>query len=143
MRVGCVMRKPTPMASIHKNFAIDAHPDVVWDAVRDFGAVHQRLNPGFVVDCRLEGTVRILTFHTGVVAREELVDCDDTRRRLVYAIIGGERVRHYNGAVQVLENGGGQTRMTWIVDVLPNEIASYIASQMDIAIAAMQKTLGR
>ncbi|MDE2063667.1 MAG: SRPBCC family protein [Bradyrhizobium sp.] len=131
------------MASIHKNFAIDAHPDVVWDAVRDFGAVHQRLNPGFVVDCRLEGTVRILTFHNGVVAREELVDCDDTRRRLVYAIIGGERVRHYNGAVQVLENGDGQTRMTWIVDVLPNEIASYIASQMDIAIAAMQKTLGR
>jgi carbon monoxide dehydrogenase subunit G len=131
------------MASVHKDFTITAHPDVVWDAVRDFGAVHQRLNPGFVVDCRLEGTVRILTFHNGVVAREELVDCDDTQRRLVYAIIGGERVRHYNGAVQVLSDGESRTRMTWVVDVLPNDIAPYIASQMDIAIAAMQKTLGR
>ncbi|WP_298260343.1 SRPBCC family protein [Bradyrhizobium sp.] len=131
------------MASIHKDFMIDAQPDVVWDAVRDFGAVHQRLNPGFVVDCRLEGTVRILTFHTGVVAREELVDCDDTRRRLAYAIIGGERVRHYNGSVQVFVDGESRSRMTWIVDVLPNEIAPYIAGQMDIAISAMQKNLGR
>ena len=131
------------MASVHKDFTINARPDAVWDAVRDFGAVHQRLNPGFVVECRLEGTVRILTFHNGVVAREELVDCDDARRRLVYAIVGGERVRHYNGSVQVFGDGESQTRMTWIVDVLPNEIAPYIASQMDIAITAMQKTLGR
>ncbi len=131
------------MASIHKDFTIDAPPDVVWDAVRDFGAVHQRLNPGFVVDSRLEGTARILTFHNGVVAREELVDCDDTRRRLVYAIVGGERVRHYNGCIQVFSDGESRTRMVWIVDVLPDDIAPYIASQMDIAIAAMQKTLGR
>ena len=129
------------MASVHKDFTIDAQPDVVWDAVRDFGAVHQRLNPGFVVDCRLEGNTRILTFHNGVVAREELVDCDDTRRRLVYAIIGGERVRHYNGSVHVFRDGENRTRMTWVVDVLPNDIAPYIASQMDIAITAMQKTL--
>jgi carbon monoxide dehydrogenase subunit G len=131
------------MASIQKDFSIDAPPDVVWDAVRDFGAVHQRLNPGFVVDCRLEGTARILTFHNGVVAREELVDCDDARRRLAYAIIGGERVRHYNGSVQVLSDGESRTRMIWTVDVLPNDVAPYIASQMDIAITAMQKTLER
>lgn len=131
------------MASVHKDFTIDAQPDVVWDAVRDFGAVHQRLNPGFVVDSRLEGTVRILTFHNGVVAREELVDCDDTRKRLVYAIIGGERVRHYNGCVQVFADGESHTRMSWVVDVLPNDIAPYIASQMDIAIEAMRKHLGR
>ena len=131
------------MASVHKDFTINAHPDAVWDAVRDFGAVHQRLNPGFVVDCRIEGTVRVLTFHNGVVAREELVNCDDTERRLVYAIIGGERVRHYNGSVQVSSDGESQTPMNWTVDVLPNEIAPYIASQMDIAITAMQKHLGR
>ena len=131
------------MASIHKDFTIDAQPDVVWDAVRDFGAVHQRLNPGFVVDSRLEGTVRVLTFHNGVVAREELVNCDDTRKRLVYAIIGGERVRHYNGCVQVSGGGESRTRVSWVVDVLPDDIAPYIAGQMDIAIAAMQKHLGR
>ncbi len=131
------------MASVHKDIPINAHADAVWDAVRDFGAVHQRLNPGFVVDCKLDGNSRILTFHNGVVAREELVDCDEARRRLVYAITGRERVNHYNGSVQVLGDGDNRSRIIWIVDVLPDDIAPYIASEMDIAIAAMQKTLGR
>jgi len=130
------------MASIHKDIAIDAHPDDVWAAVRDFGAVHQRLAPGFVIDAQLEGDARIVTFHNGTVARELLVDCDDARRRLVYAVIS-ERVKHYSASVQVAADGETRTRMIWIVDVLPNEIAPYIAGQMDQAVLAMQTALGR
>ena len=130
------------MASIHKDIPIDAHPDDVWAAVRDFGAVHQRLAPGFVTDARLDGDARIVTFHNGTVARELLVDCDETRRRLVYAIIS-ERVKHYSASVQVDADGEARTQMIWIVDVLPNEIAPYIAGQMDEAVVAMQKALGR
>ena len=131
-----------PMASIHKDIPIDAHPDDVWAAVRDFGAVHRRLAPGFVIDARLEGDARIVTFHNGTVAREVLVDCDDARRRLVYAVIS-ERVKHYSASVQVAADGELRTRMIWIVDVLPNEIAPYIAGQMDQAVFAMQEALGR
>jgi hypothetical protein len=130
------------MASIHKDIPIDAHPDDVWAAVRDFGAVHQRLAPGFVIDARLEGNARIVTFHNGTVARELLVDCDDARRRLVYAVIG-ERVKHYSASVQVAADGEMRTRVIWIVDMLPHEIAPYIAGQMDLAVLAMQKALGR
>jgi Polyketide cyclase / dehydrase and lipid transport len=130
------------MASINKDILIDAHPDDVWAAVRDFGAVHQRLAPGFVIDARLEGDARIVTFHNGTVARELLVDCDDARQRLVYAVIS-ERVKHYSASVQVAADGEVRTRMIWIVDVLPNEIAPYIADQMDQAVLAMQKALGR
>ena len=129
------------MASIYKDIPVDAHPDTVWDAVRDFGAVHRRLNPGFVTDCRLDGNARIVTFHNGNVVREDFVDCDDARRRLAYAITGRERVSHYNGSVQVVSDGEGQSRIIWIVDVLPNEIAPYISEQMDLAAVAMQKTL--
>jgi hypothetical protein len=32
------------------------------DAMRDFGALHARLVPGFVLDTRLDGDVRIVTF---------------------------------------------------------------------------------
>lgn len=39
------------MASIRKQIKIRANPDHVWDAVRDFGAVHMRLVAGFVTDC--------------------------------------------------------------------------------------------
>ncbi|MGA7074123.1 SRPBCC family protein [Bradyrhizobium sp.] len=131
------------MASIHKDIPINAPADTVWDAVRDFGAVHQRLNPGFVTDCRLDGNARIVTFHNGNVISEEFVDCDDALRRLVYAILGREGIRHYNGSVQVLEDGEARSRIIWIIDVLPNDVAPYIASQMDLAVPAMQKTLGR
>ena len=128
------------MASIHKDIPIDAHPGDVWAAVRDFGAVHQRLVPGFVLDARLDGEARIVTFANGTTARELLVDCDDTRRRLVYAVIS-ERVKHYNALVQVAADGEARARLIWIVDLLPNEIAPYIAGQMDQAALAMQKAL--
>ena len=45
--------------------------------------------------------------------------------------------------MQVAADGETRTRMTWIVDVLPNEIASYVAGQMDLSVLAMQKHLGR
>jgi carbon monoxide dehydrogenase subunit G len=130
------------MASIYKDIPVDAHPDHVWDAVRDFGAVHTRLAPGFVTDARLDGDTRVVTFANGMVAREQLVDCDEARRRLVYAI-AGERVSHYNGSVQVIADGDTRSRVIWIVDVLPNEIAPYVDSQMDLGVLAMQKALGR
>ncbi len=131
------------MASIYQDIAVNARADDVWDAVRDFGAVHQRLGPGFAIDCKLDGNARIVTFHNGNVAREEFVDCDEARRRLVYAIPGNERVKHYNASVQVFTDGESRSRIVWIIDVLPNEIAPYISGQMDLAVAAMQKTLQR
>ena len=119
------------MASIHKDIPIDADPDTIWAAVRDFGAVHTRLAPGFVVDAKLDGDARIVTFANGNVAREVLVDCDDTRRRLVYGI-ANERVTHYSASVQIMADGEGCCRMMWIVDVLPNAIAPYIDGQMEL-----------
>jgi hypothetical protein len=130
------------MASIHRDIPIDAHPDDVWAGVRDFGAVHQRLVPGFVLDARLDGDARIVTFANGTVARELKVDCDDTRRRPVYAVIS-ERVKQHSASVQVLPNGDTRTRLIWIVDLLPDEIAPYIDAQMDQAALAMHKTLAR
>jgi hypothetical protein len=130
------------MASIHKNIPIDAHPDEVWAAVRDFGAVHRRLVPGFVLDARLDGEARIVTFANGTVARELLVDCDDTRRRLVYAVVS-ERVKQHSASVQVVADGDTGARLVWIVDVLPHEIAPYMDAQMDQAGLAMQKAFSR
>jgi hypothetical protein len=83
-----------------------------------------------------------VTFANGMVAREQLVDCDETRRRLVYAI-ANERVSHYSASVQVIADGDTRSRLIWIVDVLPNEIAPYIDGQMDQAALAMQKALAK
>jgi hypothetical protein len=129
------------MASIHKDIAIDAPPAEVWAAVADFGALHRRLVPGFALDARLDGEARIVTFASGTVARELLVDCDDARRRLVYSAVS-ERVKHYNASVQIEADGETRSRLIWIVDLLPNEIAPYIDAQMNQAALAMQKAFG-
>ena len=129
------------MASIHKNVAIDAPAAEVWAAVADFGALHRRLVPGFALDAHLDGGARIVSFANGTVARELLVDCDEARRRLVYAAVS-ERVKHYNASVRVETDGETRSRLIWIVDVLPNEIAPYIDAQMDQAALAMRKALG-
>jgi hypothetical protein len=65
------------MASIRKEILLDARPEEVWDAVRDIGALHTRLVPGFVTDTRLEEGARIVTFGNGMVVRELIVDLDD------------------------------------------------------------------
>jgi hypothetical protein len=51
-------------------------------------------------------------------------------------------VKHYNASVQVTADGEARSRLVWIVDVLPREIAPYIDAQMDQAALAMQKALG-
>jgi hypothetical protein len=130
------------MASIHKEILIDASPDDVWDALRDFGALHTRLVPGFVTDTKLDGDARIVTFSNRTVAREILVDCDDRKRRLVYAIVS-ERIKQHSASAQVFAEGDSRTRFVWIADVLPNEIAPYMDAQMDLGLQAMQKALGR
>jgi hypothetical protein len=130
------------MASIHKDISLDSRPEDVWAAVRDYGAVHQRVAPGFVTDCKLDGDSRIVTFANGNVAQELLVTMDDARRRLVYAVVS-PRVKQHNASIQVFADGEGRSRMVWIADVLPNEIAPYIDGQMDLGAAAMQNAFKR
>jgi hypothetical protein len=130
------------MASIYKDIPIDAPADQVWDALRDFGALHTRLAPGFVTNTQLDGDVRTVTFANGTVARETLVDCDDKRQRLVYAITS-ERLKQHSASAQVFAEGDGRCRMVWIADVLPHEVAPYMDAQMDLGAAAMQAALAR
>ena len=129
------------MASIYKETTIDAQPEDVWAAIRDVGAAHTRLAPGFLVDCRLEedGSARVVTFANGMVARELIVEVDDTGRRLVWAVVGG-RLTHHNGSLQVFAEGGG-SRVVWIADLLPNDLAGTIAGMMEQGLRVMKPTL--
>jgi hypothetical protein len=130
------------MASIRKEISTSASPDDVWAAIRDIGALHTRLVPGFVVDTRLEPGARIVTFGNGMVIREPIVDIDDNTRRLVWSAIGGP-LTHYNASVQVFANSDGQTKVVWIADLLPNSAAEQISGMMEQGLAVMKATLDR
>jgi len=129
------------MASIRREIIVNAKPDAVWDAVRDVGAVHRRLVPGFVVDTRLEDGARVVTFANGVVAREVIVDVDDTARRLVWSVTGSPRLTHHNASMQVIAQDERQSLVVWIADVLPHEVAGYIGGLRGQGLATMKKTL--
>jgi carbon monoxide dehydrogenase subunit G len=130
------------MASIHREVRIAAAPEKVWAALRDVGAIHRRLAPGFVTDVALEEGARVVTFGNGMVARELIVDVDDERRRLVWAVVGG-RMSHHNASAQVLEDGAGGTRFVWIADLLPHALAPAIAAMMEQGLAVIKDTLER
>lgn len=130
------------MASIRREVVIEAAPEMVWDAIRDVGALHTRLVSGFVVDCRLEGDARIVTFANGMVARELIVTIDNESRRLVWSAVGGS-FTHHNASVQVFAQGDRQSRVVWIADLLPNELAGPIGAMIDQGILAMKQTLER
>jgi carbon monoxide dehydrogenase subunit G len=130
------------MASIRQEILLEATVEDVWDAVRDIGALHKRLVPGFVTDTRLEEGARIVTFANGLVVRELIVSVDDQARRLVWSA-RGERLTHHNASAQVFPAGEGRSRLVWIADLLPDEMAGDIRQMMELGAVAMKKALDR
>ena len=128
------------MASVHRGIVIERPPAEVWDALADVGALHTRLAPGFVTDCRLEPGARVVTFANGMVARELIVDVDAERRRVAWAVVGG-RLSHHNASAQVFADAGGATRFVWIADFLPDEHAPALTAMIENGLAAMKRHL--
>jgi carbon monoxide dehydrogenase subunit G len=130
------------MASIRKEIQTSASPEQVWEVLRDVGALHTRLVPGFVVDTQLEPGARIVTFGNGVVIRERIIDVSDEMRRVAWSASGGA-LTHHNGSAQVLVTPDNRTSVVWIADVLPNEAAGQMALMMEQGLAVMKETLDR
>jgi carbon monoxide dehydrogenase subunit G len=127
------------MATIRREIYVEARPETAWDALRDLGALHTRLVPGFVVDTRLQEAERIVTFGNGLVARERIVSVEQDARRVVWSVVGGA-MTHHNGAAQVLADGTG-CRFTWTADLLPDTVAPNVAAMMDQAMPIIRSTL--
>ena len=128
------------MASIRKEIFLEVTAEKLWDALRDVGAVHRRLAPGFVTQCRLEGNARVVTFANGLTVRELIVDVDDEARRLAYSARSAE-LEHHHASFQVFDAGNGRCRLVWRADVLPHEAAKLVGAMMEEGAAVMQKTL--
>lgn len=128
------------MASIRKEIAVEAPADRVWDAIRDVGAVHTRLARGMVRDTRLDGDSRLVTFANGETVRERIVDIDDRSRRLAYAVVGW-RTTHHHASFEVVTDGESRSRVIWVADLLPDELAGLVDGLMEQGSAAIKATL--
>jgi carbon monoxide dehydrogenase subunit G len=128
------------VASIRKEIQVRREREVVWDAIRDVGAIHKRLVPGFVVDCRLEGDSRYLTFGNGMTIREIIVDVDDQNYRHAWSARGAP-FTHHNASIQVFAEGDASCRLVWIADLLPNDVAAAVAEMIQQGLTTMKATL--
>lgn len=121
---------------------IEAPVQQVWDAVRDVGAIHTRLAPGFVTDVKVEGAERVVTFADGIVARERVIGVDDANRRLAWSVVGG-RMSHHNASVELFPHGITRCRFVWTADLLPDDVAPAIAAMIEQGLAAIKQNLDR
>jgi hypothetical protein len=128
------------MATIHKQRRIEISPERAWDALADWGALHERLVRGFVTDAKLDGSDRVVTFFNGAVVRERFVSSDAAARRLAWSIADGPYT-HHNGVARVLDDGSGHTVFEWTADLLPDELAARTDEMMEAGIEAVKRTL--
>ncbi len=89
---------------------------------------------------RLDGDARVVTFANGAVVRELIVDIDEKARRFAYAAVGG-RTTHHNASMQVFAEGEDHSRLVWITDLLPNEVAAVISELVEQGASVMKQTL--
>lgn len=97
---------------------LEASPDRVWSLVGDFEGVGQWF-PG-IDSTRIEGDVRVLGMG-GIEVRERLLERDEQRRSLTYAIVDGVPVDRHRATVAVTPRDGG-SHLTWSFDVEPESM---------------------
>ena len=130
------------MATIYKEFLVNATPEFVWEAIKDVGSVHTRLANGFVTNTVLSGDVRTVTFANGFVVKERIITVSDQQRRLAYAAVEG-RASHHSAYLQVFDAPNNQSRVLWVTDLLPDEMHGPIEQMVELGSTAMMLTLER
>jgi Polyketide cyclase / dehydrase and lipid transport len=127
------------MALITIDTGVAASADHVWDALRDWGALHERLAPGFAVATVVDGSDRLVTFFNGVTLRERILEVDDDQRRLVWSIVDGPYSQH-KGTAEVRATDDGAL-FSWTAEVAPDETAARTREMMERGSAAIKAAL--
>ena len=88
----------------------------------------------------IEGEARVVTFGNGMVVRESIISIDEARHRVAWSATG-EALAHHNASAQAFTDGDAHTRIVWIADLLPHEMAKMIEPMMDEGMRVMKMTL--
>ena len=115
-----------PMASIQKNIIIDARPEDVWDALARFRRAAYAAGAGL----RDRHKTRRRCAHRHLCQRHGGARSACRQRRRASGgwsmPIKSERLTQHSASAQVFAESDGRSRLVWIVDVLPNEVAPYM-----------------
>ncbi|GAA2645720.1 SRPBCC family protein [Paractinoplanes durhamensis] len=130
------------MATVRAEALINLPAADVWAAIADVGAVHERLLPGRVASASIDGDIRILTMPDGSEIRELIISIDNEEQRLAYAVVGGQKLplTYHHATFQVFAEGQG-SRLVWLTDVLPHDMAPAVRARTERGIVELKATL--
>jgi mxaD protein len=125
------------MGSAQAAVDIDRQPDDVWAVVGDFGGIASWM-PG-VESCVVTGGDRIIKM-MGIEVTEAMRRRDDTERVIEYGVVGGVPLANHRAVITVAEGAAG-SRVTWDVEVEPDEMTDMFRDVYQQSLEALKKHL--
>jgi carbon monoxide dehydrogenase subunit G len=127
------------MADGKAEVSIARSPDDVWALVGQFGDLDVWM-PG-IDKCTVEGDVR--TIETmGITIKEQARDRDDAARTTSYSVIESpmDNLESHLATISVTPEGDG-CRLTWAVDVVPDELLGLFLPVYEGSVHAIKNQL--
>ncbi|MFM8237444.1 MAG: SRPBCC family protein [Actinomycetota bacterium] len=118
---------------------IDRTPDDVWALLRGFGTINEWM-PG-IDSCTVEGDVRTIGT-MGIEIKEQLRELDEAARRTSYSVIASPmgNLESHLATISVTAEGSG-SRVTWVVEVSPDELLGLFLPIYEGSVAELKKRL--
>jgi carbon monoxide dehydrogenase subunit G len=127
------------MAEGKAEVSIDRSPDEVWKLLREFGDLAEWM-PG-IESCSVAGDVRTLQT-MGIEIKEQLRSLDDDRRRISYSVVESPmgNLESHLATISVEPEGNG-SRVTWAVEVVPDELLALFLPVYEGSVVELKKQL--
>jgi len=126
------------MGSVRRDIRIHRSADDVWAVVGD-PRILDTWFPG-VVECAVDGNVRVITTATGLPIPEEIVTIDAIARRFQYRITAGFITNHF-ATIDVFEIDAEDTLVAYSTNCEPDVMALIIGGSTGAALVELRRQL--
>ena len=129
------------MSSIWWEEMIAVPAEIGWASLRRVDRAHELFSP-VLVDGRISGDIRTVTFANGLVVRERIVDVDEARQRICYTVLDGV-FEHHSASMQIVPIDAKTCRFVWITDFLPAEKGDMVKPLVEQGSKALARNIER
>lgn len=124
--------------SIRHQIRIHRSAADVWSLAGDPTRIHEWF-PG-IVDCQVDGTMRVITTGAGLPMPEQIVLRDDTQRRFQYEITAPIFKKH-RGTIDVIELADDECMVVYSTDCEPRAMALVIGGGTSGALDELKRQM--
>ena len=118
---------------------LEVPAEAAWALLRRVELAHEIFAP-VLVDGRMDGEIRTVTFANGLVVRERIVDLDEARRRIAYTVLDG-LFEHHAASMQIVPVDTETCRFVWITDFLPADKAAMVQPLVEQGSSAFARNI--